>query len=91
LEDLVESPPILVLERGGWLQHAVFTFEVNDYVLIFLVIKVLHKTHAQDLLPFGRHVVLTLRYILEADSLLLREVEEVAQLLLLNLALMIEV
>jgi hypothetical protein len=26
LEDLVESPPILVLERGGWVQHAVFSF-----------------------------------------------------------------
>jgi hypothetical protein len=60
-------------------------------VLIFLVIKVLHKTHAQDLLPFGRHVVLALWYVLEADRLLLREIEEVAQLLLLNLALMIEV
>jgi hypothetical protein len=36
-------------------------------------------------------VVLTFWYILEADRLLLRKVEEVAQLLLLDLALMIEV
>jgi hypothetical protein len=80
-----------VLEGGGWLQHAVFTFQVYDYVLIFLVIKVLHKAHAQDLLSFGRHVVLAPWYVLKADRLLLRKVEEVAQLLLLDLALMIEV
>jgi hypothetical protein len=67
-----------VLERGGWLQDAVFSFQINDYVLIFLVIKVLHETHAQDLVPFGRHMVLTFWYVLEADCLLLREVKQVA-------------
>ena len=91
LEDLVQSPPILVLERGGWLQDAVFSFQINDYVLIFLVIKVLHETHAQDLIPFGRHMVLTLWYVLEADCLLLRKVKQVTQLLLFNLDLIIEV
>jgi hypothetical protein len=91
LKDLVQSPPILVLERGGWLQYAVFSFQVNDYVLIFLVIKVLHETHAQDLFPFGSQMVLTLWYVLEADRLLLREFKQVTQLLLLNLDLIIEV
>ena len=91
LEDLVQCPPILVLERGGWLQNAVFSFQINDYVLIFLVIKVFHETHAQYLIPFGRHMVLTLWYVLEADCLLLREVKQVTQLLLLYLDLIIEV
>jgi hypothetical protein len=59
------------MERGGWLQYAVFSFQVNDYVLIFVVIKVSHETHAQDFFPFSRHVVLALWYILETDSLLL--------------------
>ena len=80
-----------MLERGGWLQNAVFSFQVNDYVLILLVVKVLHKTHAQDLFPFGSQMVLTLWDVLEADRLLLREFKQVTQLLLLNLDLIIEV
>ncbi len=78
--------------RGGWLQDAVFPFQINDNVLIILVIKVLNETHAQDLVPFGCHMVLTLWYVLEPDRLLLREVKEVTQLLLLYyLDLMIKV